>query len=402
MHVQSFLHKKVSKSLTGVDPRRVNSIFDIASGLLNEASLTLTSLGRHLKGSSQVKSNIKRVDRLLGNPHVYNEQRLYYRALCHSFFSGYTKLEINVDWSGCNDGNKTHVLRASVSTKGRALPIYQEVHSIESFDKEEVNSRFLENLKSVIPDSVEMVIIVTDAGFRRPWFHKVLSLGWEFVGRARGKITYSLEGKKGTWQPVKSLHDAATQHVRFVGEFLLGRSCKPLSCKFYTYKGPLKGRKKQKKKGMTLRPNEERKMSSRHREPWVLVTSLSGAQQIASRVKNIYGRRMQIEQNFRDDKNERWGFGFRYSRSKTKMRKGILFLLAAIATYMLWLVGLTGEYKDMQGSFQANTVKHKRVLSLITLGKQILFHRGNIFRKKDYSKTLNQYSMEYRKCIIGQ
>lgn len=35
----------------------------------------------------------------------------------------------------------------------------------------------------------------------------------------------------------------------------------------------------------------------------------------------LYGRRMQIEQNFRDEKNERFGFGLRASHSGTAAQR---------------------------------------------------------------------------------
>ncbi|ACR68581.1 hypothetical protein NT01EI_1391 [Edwardsiella ictaluri 93-146] len=45
---------------------RQNALLDTTVALISGASLTLTSIGRHLPGSAQVKNKIKRVDRLLG------------------------------------------------------------------------------------------------------------------------------------------------------------------------------------------------------------------------------------------------------------------------------------------------------------------------------------------------
>jgi hypothetical protein len=38
-------------------------------------------------------------------------------------------------------------------------------------------------------------IIVTDAGFKVPWFRQILKLGWDFVGRTRQPNTFSLKIK---------------------------------------------------------------------------------------------------------------------------------------------------------------------------------------------------------------
>ncbi|MGD4910011.1 transposase, partial [Xanthomonas citri pv. citri] len=46
--------------------------------------------------------------------------------------------------------------------------------------------RFLHQLRRMIPDDVRP-ILVTDAGFRTPWFRAVSAMGWEWVGRLRGR-----------------------------------------------------------------------------------------------------------------------------------------------------------------------------------------------------------------------
>ncbi len=42
-------------------------------------------------------------------------------------------------------------------------------------------------------------------------------------------------------------------------------------------------------------------------EPWLIFTSMDDFK--PRQVMKIYSRRMQIEQNFRDEKSERFGFG---------------------------------------------------------------------------------------------
>ncbi|MGD4910013.1 transposase, partial [Xanthomonas citri pv. citri] len=46
--------------------------------------------------------------------------------------------------------------------------------------------RFLQQLRRMIPDDVRP-ILVTDAGVRTPWFRAVSAMGWEWVGRLRGR-----------------------------------------------------------------------------------------------------------------------------------------------------------------------------------------------------------------------
>lgn len=47
------------------------------------------------------------------------------------------------------------------------------------------------------------------------------------------------------------------------------------------------------------------------REPWFLATDLDLP---ASQIVGLYGRRMQIEESFRDVKSVRWGFKLRHVR----------------------------------------------------------------------------------------
>lgn len=81
---------------------------------------------------------------------------------------------------------------------------------------------------------------------------------------------------------------------------------------------------------------------------------------------------MQIEQNFRDEKNICFGFSWRLSRSKSIERVSILCLISMIASFLLLLIGFIAEKSKLHYQFQANTIKSRRVLSLIYLGKQII------------------------------
>jgi hypothetical protein len=58
----------------------------------------------------------------------------------------------------------------------------------------------MQKLKAMSPQNVTPVI-VTDAGFRIPWFTLVETLGWDFVGRVRNK-TFSKKKRDSSWLPV--------------------------------------------------------------------------------------------------------------------------------------------------------------------------------------------------------
>lgn len=71
-------------------------------------------------------------------------------------------------------------------------------------------------------------------------------------------------------------------------------------------------------------------------------------------IMKLYRRRMQIEQNFRDEKSERFGFGLRASYSRSAERIQVLSLLATLSTIVLWLLGYHAENKGLHLRYQAN------------------------------------------------
>ena len=81
---------------------------------------------------------------------------------------------------------------------------------------------------------------------------------------------------------------------------------------------------------------------------------------------------MQIEQNFRDDKNARFGLGWEYSRTKGVQRITVLCLIATLTQWLLLRIALAAEKKQWHWQFQANTLKNKRVLSFMKLARNII------------------------------
>ena len=67
----------------------------------------------------------------------------------------------------------------------------------------------------MLPDDCKP-IIVTDAGFRIPWFKQVLSLEWDYVGRVRNR-THSKKVEESDWAPVKKLYALANSRAKRLG-----------------------------------------------------------------------------------------------------------------------------------------------------------------------------------------
>ena len=359
---------------------RLNRLIESAKALLGKANLSLSSIGRHTDGTANVKNKIKAVDRLLSNPNCLLEKMDIYIALAAKIIGNLCNVDILVDWSSV-ESHEHHMLRASIVTEGRAVTIYQEVHPEKLLGTYEVHKKFLQQLKKIIPQHCHAQII-TNAGFRTEWFELVLEQNWDFQGRILSNMNYTMANKED-WEPVSELYKKASDTPHYIGEVILTTK-RQLKCFAHLYSEATVEKKKVKKKVVK---NKDHKMyRKRHYTPWLLVTSKANSN--AKKEVKTYKRRMKIEHDFRDTKDPQWGLGLRYSRTKQIKRLEVLLLISTLALFMLWLVGLTAESKKLQYAFQANTIRKRRVLSLIFLGKQVLEHLPDQFTCEEFADTL--------------
>ena len=191
----SFLDRFVHDNCAMLHGHSRRALMAATESLMGGAQLTLSNLGRRLSGNSRTKHKIKRIDRLLGNDRVHEQRLDLYRALAAQVLAHRDAPVVIVDWSDFNPGHQWLILRASLAIDGRALTLYEEVHPLSKYSKPRVHSRFLRTLKSVLPEHCQP-IVVTDAGFRGPWFKAVRALGWHFVGRVRNCIKIKLFERK--------------------------------------------------------------------------------------------------------------------------------------------------------------------------------------------------------------
>ena len=86
------------------------------------------------------------------------------------------------------------------------------------------------------------------------------------------------------------------------------------------------------------------------------------------RVDTLYGRRMQIEESFRDTKSVRWGFRFRHVRLSSCERYERLMMVLVLAYLFLMAVGAQAERDGQHRRLMANTVR-SRTLRWFTVGR---------------------------------
>ncbi|NOU49185.1 IS4 family transposase [Pseudoalteromonas sp. JBTF-M23] len=215
-------------------------------------------------------------------------------------------------------------------------------------------------------------IIVTDAGFKTPWFRSVLAQGSDFVSRTRLPNFYSVDGE--CWQCITHLYRKATQHAQaFIG--CIARS-NPLKCQLVVYKQKAKGRKALNRSGKPKQSKHAKVHIKSARDPWLISSSLPYSRNSATKLVKIYQLRMQIEEGFRDMKSRRFGQGFTYNKATIQSRLSLLVLLTTLAHWFLMILGMTVKLENKHRQYQANSLKTGNILSLQFIGQRVAVDKG--------------------------
>ena len=114
-------------------------------------------------------------------------------------------------------------------------------------------------------------------------------------------------------------------------------------------------------KGDDIRKDKRSRASAaREKEPWLLAISLCSSSTTAKRIVKCYATRMQIEESFRDVKT---GLKMNDSRTRIVSKLNVLLIIASLSQFMLYLLGLAVKAADKHRQYQANSIKHRNVLS---------------------------------------
>jgi hypothetical protein len=359
---------------------------------MHDQRISVTYLGRGLKTLSKTskKNDIKRADRLIGNAHLHAERAYFYEYMSSQLMGNKKHPIILVDWSPINGQEIVQLLRASIPMQGRSLTLYEKVFNESELNTHAAHQQFLNELESILPDGSEP-IIVSDAIYRSPWFKMVEEKGWYWMGRVRGQV--SLSQDKIKWETsYQWFEKAQLGKADYIGTIYYGKTVQ-FQCEAVIYKRSAKGRKAKKMRGGISQRTTDKIHEKDAKEPWLLVFKLP--KQYGGNAKaaiKLYSQRMQIEENFRDTKNNKLGIGLECANSRSVARFDNLLLIAALILYLLWVIGQTAIMKKIHYSLQANTIKNRVVLSTITIGREIISdHRYQIVLE-EYIYVLSQLS----------
>ena len=386
MQAMILLHNFLQNELSSIHKTRLQCLMDACCASVSCNRLWLTGLGREMVNQSTTRSNIQKVNRLLGNTHLQSERSLFYELFGKYLLPVNRCPRILVDWTVNNAETNKYILRASISVKGRSVTLYEESHPKKHEGNHSVHKNFLNQLKGLLSEDMKPVI-VTDAGFRTPWFEHVKHLGWDFVGRVRNKHYFQEEGST-EWTLCSILHETASTKVRVYPNVSLTKANK-LKCHLVLYKAKSKNRVKKNCYKKKSESGSSKLHAKRQKEPWVLVTSLDYAQLQPKKVVVIYRQRMRIEENIRDTKCPYYGLGLKKSLTRSTERMNILLLIAALVTFAAWLAGLICHARGEAKNYQAHSSSSKNVLSIVFLGRYVI-RRNNTFTMSDFYQAITE------------
>lgn len=380
MRALNVLQKLLKMSLPSMHAARWAALWCAVCALIEGGKLTQAEIAKAARGTPNTKHRIKKFYRLMANRILQGEVRKVCKAVAHHLLQGSNTPVILVDWTPLTPALEYHALTASTPCLGRSIQLYAEVHPEKKLGNPRVEKAFLKALAGVLPQGC-CPVIVSDGGFRTPWFDAVRALGWHFLGRSRHRNLFQCQ-KTGDWRPVKDVWELAGPEPRDLGTQLVTRSA-PRKMRLVVVKEIKPRRSKAGSKRSSKRPTNRKPRNTAAKtrksisnakaaasEPWVLVTSLDDAS--ATRVVSIYKTRMQIEESYRDTKNARLGWGLDHSKVLDPDRIAVLLLIAALGCLAVLTVGIVAEEAGLARRHQGNSLKNRRVRSLHSLGQLLL------------------------------
>jgi hypothetical protein len=375
MRVETMVRELVGQCSSVMHTVRLGTVISVVEGITRSGALRPASIGRSVRGSALPKHEIKRVDRLLGNPKMICDRLFLFAAIAEHVLRGADKPVILVDWTQACGPHVALVAAAPIG--GRAVPIYSEVHPLKKLGNAAIERRFVRALKALVPTECRS-IIVSDAGFKGPFFQAVR--GWDFLGRVRG--TTKAISSTGETISKEQFYARASITPVDLGAFSLFVKQR-IPCRLVL----VRKRRRPGPKRLPPTCKEECELRQSALDPWLLATSLSDGD--AADIVRKYAQRMQIEETFRDAKSYRFGWSLGTVRLTTPDRAAVLLALAAVAFLVATLIGMTAERHGRHRGYQANTEK-KRVLSFLALAMAILRRNESLCTRSDFRSSLSR------------
>ena len=370
MHAHAIVQRFIETQLLAIHAARRRMLAVAVAALMQGSLLSLSRLARGIQGAAGLKAALKRIDRLIGHTRIEAEAQSVAGAIAARLKASGGPLVIAIDWSAVGPGGAFVELRAAAALpgKGRGIPIYQRVYPLAKLGNPRVERAFLDALHGWIGQDIE-VIVITDAGFRRTWFAHLERLGWGWIGRVRRGVHLGRTTAQDPW----CFTSAACWFKRASGKARRESDCRLTKkaawpCDVVLVRRSRLRRKHYRCPGHGSTPKAAREARASAREPWLLVHGARLRRYAPEQIVAFYALRMQIEENFRDNKSAVYGMGQDIGRSRSALRLHALLLIATLAAFLLWHIGQLAEAEGLHRRFKVTT-RAARELSIITLAR---------------------------------
>jgi hypothetical protein len=303
---------------------------------------TLANIGRAVAGAARCKHKIKRAGRFIANHRVTVADAMA-GVIARLARRRGAPLVVALDWV---EVRNLHTLVAAAVVEGRSVPLVW--HSYPEWELAKSQNNLEEGLvrllRSLVPDRVR-IILLADRGFGRTELARTLLglVNVSFVIRIQPKVK--------------------VQHPKFTGKLI-------------DY--PVKKGVRRVLRGAQFRANDPVRVNVVIRwkpglpptrdGPWFLITDLSKGSAI--QLTELYGRRMGVEEFFRDAKSLRNGSALRHTQVRTAERFDRLVLVLVLAHPLLTGLGLRAMTEHRAGEW-SNTDCGKPA-SAVTAARAIL------------------------------
>jgi hypothetical protein len=313
LSVGAFLRKSQAKTLA-----------ELVAAAVPTQRATLANLGRAMAGNARCKHRIKRAGRFIANKRVTVADAM--TGVIHRLCRRGEPLLVALDWVEVRD---LHALVAAAVVEGRSVPLVWHSYPEWELTKSQNNLEegLIRLLRSLVPDRVR-IILLADRGFGRTELARMLLglVNVSFVIRVKPQVK--------------------VQHPQFTG-------------KLVDY--PVKKGMRRVLRGVQFRAKDSvglnvvirwKKGLPEHRdEPWFLVSDLSKGDAIG--LTELYGKRMGVEEFFRDAKSVRNGLALRHTQVKKADRFDRLILVLVLAYLLLTGLGLRALREHRAGEWSS-------------------------------------------------
>jgi hypothetical protein len=328
---------------------QAKTLADLVAAAMQVGRVSLAAIGRRLAGPAAAKHRIKRTWRFCANRRVVVSDAM--RGLVRRLAKRYRPqpggrrrvkpLVVAFDWT---DLRHYHTLMAAAVMKGRAVPLLWATYTKWKLARSQNNLEegLLRLLRDLIPAAVP-VVLLADRGFGRTELARLCQqLGFRYLVRIKPDVWVEGPGYRGLLQdyPVRKGMAVVLRDVR------------------YRQEDPVV-------QHVVVRWKPD--LPAKRDEPWYLMTDL---RRPAVALTELYGKRMTVEELFRDDKSKRNGFSLRHTQLTKPERVDRLLLVLALAYWLLCGIGLVARRRYRPGRWCSSNDPGQ--CSVFTIGRIML------------------------------